>query len=172
MIALWLRPALLSWRFFCFPSVDVTAVQDNAELHASSSTVWGKGIILASLGSGPPQRTEALCLHIFSSTEYQPSHPIFFLCLCYLIGTKHKKLFAVKIASGKLIWDNHHSEPEPACTQFIHFASVDSNNYLPSDAASPQVLKPMHTLFSFIILIKNSSLCVFGSDVKAKCLPG
>jgi len=56
-------------------------------------------------------------------------------------------LDAVEITSGKLIWDNHHSEPKPAFVRFIRFASEDTNHSLLSDAASNQVLNPTYALF-------------------------
>ena len=107
---------------------------------------WGK----ESSGSGPQWITEALCLQIFSST--QSLHPNFFYAFVSWLDSNTSNyslswLDAVEITSGKLIWDNHHSEPKPAFVRFIRFASEDTNHSLLSDAASHQVLNPTYALF-------------------------
>lgn len=117
----------------------------------SSNTVLEERI-LVSPGSGPQWRTAALRFQIFNS-EYQPAHTDFFLTHFFPgwePNTRNYSLLwldAVKMIAGKLIWDNHHSEPKPATVWFIHFASEDSNHRLFSDAASNQVVNPTHSLF-------------------------
>lgn len=84
----------------------------------SSNMVLEKKI-LVSPGSGPQWRTAALCFQIFSS-DYSAAHPDFFLRHFFPgwgLNTRNYSLLwldAVKMIPGKLIWDNHHSEPKPA----------------------------------------------------------